>query len=63
MVISRGWHGSGLVEYGRRSGAMVSCESQSRHHNGEPQGAPSRKDGEGKGKDDDDDMYMETTQV
>ena len=30
---------------------------------GEPQGAPSRKDGEGKGKDDDDDMYMETTQV
>ena len=32
---------------------MVLCESQSRHHNGEPQGAPSRKDGEGKGKDDD----------
>ena len=31
---------------------------------GEPQGAPSRKDGAGKGKDDDDDdMYMETTQV
>ena len=35
---------------------------------GEPQGAPSRKDGEGRGNDDDDDdddvnMYRETTQV
>ena len=33
----------------------MSCESQSRHHNGEPQGAPSRKNGEGKDNDDDDD--------
>ena len=33
----------------------MSCKSQSHHPNGEPQGAPSRKNGEGKDNDDDDD--------
>ena len=37
---------------------MVSCESQSRHHNGEPQGAPSRKDGLSSINDDDADEYV-----
>ena len=48
-----------LIREVRDSGTMPTVLRDA----GEPQGAPSRKDGEGKGKDDDDDMYMETTQV